>query len=65
MDHSRSQADEPLLVAGSLRLVLAEYLAVVRIVFGESDEENGYGEGETVSAEEEGYGVRESRQKST
>ena len=35
MDHSCSQADEPLLVVGELRLLLAEYLAVVRIVFGE------------------------------
>ena len=34
MDYSRSQADEPLLVAGELRLLLSEYL-VVRIVFGE------------------------------
>ena len=64
MDHSHSQADEPLLVADKPRLLLAEYLAVVRIVFGEEDEENGYGEGETVSAEE-GYEVRESRKKST
>ena len=35
MDHSRSQADGLLLVAGELQLLLAEYLAVVRIVFGE------------------------------
>ena len=35
MDHSRSQADEPLLVADDLRLLLAEYLAAVRDVFGE------------------------------
>ena len=64
MDHSRSQADEPLLLAGELRLPLSEYIAVVRIVFGEWDEGNGYGEGETASAEE-GYEVRENRKKST
>ena len=64
MDHSRSQADETLLVASDLRLLLAKYLDVVRIVSGEQDEENKYGEGEIVSAEER-YVVRESREKST
>ena len=38
MVHSHSQADEPSLVADKLRLLLAEYLAVVRIVFGEEEE---------------------------
>ena len=64
MDHSGSQADEPLLVTGELRLPLAEYLAVVRIVFGEQDEESVYGEGGTASAEE-GYEIRGSHRKST
>ena len=52
-----TQADNPSLVAGELRLLFA---FVVRIVFNEENVESGEDEGKTAGAEE-GYEVLESR----
>jgi len=54
------QADDSPLVAGELRLLLAEHLALIRIVFDEQDEDRSEDEGVTAGAEE-GYEVQESR----
>jgi len=55
-----TQADDPPWVAADeLRLLLAEDLAVARIVFNEEDEESGEDEGKPAGAEE-GYEVPES-----
>ena len=51
---------EPPLIAGELRLLLAEHLAIVRFVFDELAEERSEDGGEIPSAEE-GYEVPESR----
>ena len=56
-----TQADDPPWVAADeLRLLVAEDLAVVRIVFNEEDDESGEDEGKVACAEE-GYEVLESR----